>query len=143
MSTAYTTAAAVEARIAPQVLTDALDDDGDGERDSGLLEQIIANASSTVDGMICNRVATPLDSPPASVVAAALWFTIEEIYGRRQMELPKNFATAIAAARAWLTAVREGKQNLDAATPVVLKAGGGGNPQVPGRVPVAGSATTY
>jgi hypothetical protein len=140
---AYTTTAAVEGKVPGPVLTDALDDDGDGRRDEGLLEAIIQNASDGVDALICNRVATPIATPPASVRNAALWFAVEEIYGRRQKELPKDFAKAIASARAWLEAVRAGKQNLDAAVPVVLAAGGGGQPAVPGRVPMSGSAKTY
>jgi phage gp36-like protein len=140
---AYTTSAAIEAKVPGQVLTDALDDDGDGQRDEGLLDQIIANASGAVDAMICNRVVLPLEAVPASVGNAALWFAVEDIYGRRQVELPKNFATAIKAARDWLEAVRSGKQQLDASAPIVLEANEGGQPYVPGRVPMPGSGTNY
>lgn len=141
---AYTTNAAIEAKVPAPVLNDALDDDGDGNRDAGLLDQIIANASDAVDAMICNRVTLPLADPaPASVRNAALWFTVEEIYGRRQAELPKTFAAAITEARKWLMAVRDGQQQLDASAPISLEAAEGGQPYVPGRVPVAGSSPNY
>ena len=143
MSTAYTTIAAVQGKIPGPILTEALDDDGDGNADEGLLDTIIQNAADAVDALICNRIATPLATPPASVRNAALWFAVEEVYGRRQKELPKDFAVAIAGARAWLVAIREGKQQLDAAVAPVLAAGSGGNPVVPGRVPVMGTVNTY
>jgi phage gp36-like protein len=140
---AYTTTEAIQAKVPGPVLNDALDDNGDGLPDEGLLDQIIANAADAVDAMICNRVTLPLIEAPASVRNAALWFAVEEIYGRRQAEMPKDFATAIKAARGWLGAVRDGEQQLDANAPVTLKAGAGGNPYVPGRVPASGSPTTY
>jgi phage gp36-like protein len=140
---AYTTVEAIEAKVPAPILDDALDDDKDGRRDAGVIEQVIANASEAVEAMICNRVALPLASVPASVRNAALWFAVEEIYGRRQAEMPEVYTKAVSAARAWLEQVRSGKEQLDATAPVVLKAGGGGNPYVPGRVPVAGSPTNY
>lgn len=143
MSVPYTTVAAVEAKVPAQILTDALDDNGDGQRDDGLLDTIIANAGDAVDAMICNRVALPLGTVPASVRNAALWFAVEDIYGRRQTELPKNFASAISTARKWLEAVREGGQQLDASAPIVLQAGEGGQPAVPGRVPMPPGNVVY
>lgn len=139
---AYTNQAAIEAKIPGPVLNDALDDDGDGQRDAGLLERIIANATDAVDAMICNQVVLPLASEPASVRDAALWFAVEEIYGRRQRELPKDFATAIAAVRKWLGEVRAGEQRLDAALARPSGAAAGSQPRVPGRVP-AGADTTF
>jgi phage gp36-like protein len=143
VSDPYTTTAAIEAKIPGAILDDALDDNGDGQRDDGLLTTIIANATDAVDAMLCNRITLPLATVPASVKNAALWFAVEEIYGRRQAELPKNFAAAIKEARAWLEAIRSGRQQLDASVEITLVAGGGGQPAVPGRVPIPGSDTTY
>lgn len=133
--TPYTTTAAIEAKIPAPILDDALDDDHDGQRDPALLDAIIANATDAVDAMIGNRITLPLTTVPAAVRTAALWFVIEEIYGRRQLDLPKNYATAIAANRAWLEQVRDGKQQLDNTAPITLQANSGGQPRVPGRVP--------
>ena len=77
------------------------------------------------------------------VANAALLFACEEIYNRRQAEMPKSLVAAIETARQWLMAVRDGKQNLDASATLALSANSGGNPHVPGRVPLMGSATTY
>ena len=126
----------MQAKIPGPILDDALDDDGDGNRDAGLLDQIVQNASDAVDALICNRIATPVDPPPASIRNAALWFAVEEIYGRRQKDLPKDFAKAIGTARSWLEAIRDGSQQLDASVAPVLQASEGGQPFVPGRVPV-------
>jgi len=139
----YTTTAAIEAKIPAPILNDALDDNHDGLRDEGILDQIIANASLEVDAMICNRVPLPLATAPPSIAQAALLFACEEIYTRRQADLPKPLTTALETARAWLTAIRDGKQNLDAATALALNANSGGNPQIPGRIPIIGAPTTY
>ena len=108
-----------------------------------LLDQVVANASDAVDALICNRVACPVANPPASVRNAALWFAVEEIYGRRQRDLPKDFERAIATARKWLEAIRDGKQTLDASVPLVLQASEGGQPNVPGRVPMPPGSVNY
>lgn len=138
---AYTTQAAVEGRVPPRILLDALDDDDDGQIDSGLMDRIIANASADVDLFIGNRVATPMTSPTSGVCAAALWFVIRDIYARRRDELPKEFADAIAAVTKWLMQVRDGEQTIDS-TLGGLVAAAGTNPRVAGRVP-SGSQTTY
>jgi phage gp36-like protein len=65
-------------------LNDALDDDGDGQVDAGLLDRLIASASGAVDGFLQGRYVTPLNPIPAIVVEAALIFTIEKIYNRRK-----------------------------------------------------------
>ena len=131
----YTTVEAITAKIPGPILDDALDDDHDGMRDDGLLDTIITNAQDQVDAFIGNRVSLPLTTIPAAVKTAALLFAIEEIYGRRQIELPKNYATAIASTRKWLEQIRDGKQTLDATAPLTLSANSGGQPRVPGRVP--------
>ena len=131
----YTTTTAIEAKIPAPILDDALDDDHDGQRDPGLLDAIIANATDAVDAMIGNRVTLPLATVPASLRTAALWFVIEEIYGRRQLDLPKNYAAAVASARKWLEAIRDGQQSIDSTAPLTLSANSGGQPRVPGRVP--------
>jgi phage gp36-like protein len=76
-------------RIPPSTLSDALDDNRDGVEDDGLLDAIIANASSAVDGYLAGIYPTPFSDPaPAVVRAATLAFVIEELYIRRQVEKP-------------------------------------------------------
>jgi phage gp36-like protein len=68
-------------------LNDALDDDGDGQVESGLLDRLMASASCAVDAFLQGRYATPFNPVPALVVEAALVFTMEKIYNRRKQGL--------------------------------------------------------
>ncbi len=65
-------------------LNDALDDDGDGQVENGLLDRLIASAGNAVDGFLQGRYVTPLDPVPALATEAALVFTMEKIYNRRK-----------------------------------------------------------
>lgn len=65
-------------------LNDALDDDGDGQVEPGLLDRLIAAASGAVDSFLQGRYVTPLNPVPAIAVEAALVFAIEKIYNRRK-----------------------------------------------------------
>jgi phage gp36-like protein len=65
-------------------LNDALDDDGDGQVEAGLLDRLIASASGAVDAFLQGRYVTPLNPVPAIAVEAALIFSIEKIYNRRK-----------------------------------------------------------
>lgn len=131
---AYTTQAAIQAKVPPLILVDALDDDGDGDADAGLLDQIIANASNDVDAMICNRVALPLATVPASVSGAALWLAIADIYGRRQKEMPEDFKRRLRQVNDFLEKVRDGKEILDATATQAITSESGQRTYVPGRL---------
>lgn len=65
-------------------LNDALDDDGDGQVEAGLLDRLMASASGAVDAFLQGRYVTPLNPVPALAVEAALVFTVEKIYNRRK-----------------------------------------------------------
>ena len=65
-------------------LNDALDDDGDGQVEVGLLDRLMAAASGAVDSFLQGRYITPLNPAPAIAVEAALVFTVEKIYNRRK-----------------------------------------------------------
>lgn len=81
---AYVVKIDVTAKIPPQYLTEALDDDGDGAEDAGLFDQIVTTASNDVDGYLAGLFTTPFSDPaPAQVRAAALIFVCEAIYARR------------------------------------------------------------
>ncbi len=80
----YVQPAQVTAKIPPSFLNDALDDDGDGTADAGLLDQIIADASQKVNAPLAGIFITPFPDPaPPPVCEAALIFTLEAIYARR------------------------------------------------------------
>lgn len=65
-------------------LNDALDDDGDGQVEEGLLDRLLSAASGAVDRFLQGRYVTPLNPVPAIAVEATLVFTIEKIYNRRK-----------------------------------------------------------
>jgi phage gp36-like protein len=87
---AYTTQARIETAIPAQHLVDALDDDGDGMPDGGVLTEILASADQAVDAFLAGLFAVPFVAPaPAAVCEAAFVFACERIYDRRQI-LDKN-----------------------------------------------------
>lgn len=94
---AYCTASQIYAKIPQPKVNDALDDDGDGQADTGLLDALIANASNEVDAALQARYAVPFSAPvPALCVQCALVFSCEEINRRRELIGDKNPFTAEA-----------------------------------------------
>lgn len=70
-------------------LNNALDDDGDGQADPNLLDNLIITASNQVDGYLQGRYVTPIAGingagPPAIVIEATLIFVVETLYNRRK-----------------------------------------------------------
>ena len=80
-----------------QAVIKFLDDDGDGSPDAGLLEQIVQDASMEVDGRLNQTYTVPFADPaPVKVRAAALVFTCEAFYQRRNVPPDRNPFTARA-----------------------------------------------
>lgn len=112
---AYVTTAEVESEIPRPVLRDALDDEGDGLDHPEALAAVIANASQEVDGYLGGLFAVPFADPaPAKVKAAALAFTLERIYSRRQMDVPKRWEGLCKFWREHLQAVGNRELPFDA-----------------------------
>jgi hypothetical protein len=97
-------------------LNDALDDDGDGQVEAGLLDRLVASASSAVDGFLQGRYVTPLNPVPAIAAEASLVFTMEKIYNRRkQGPNEKNpYEPRADAFREQLKRIADRKESLDA-----------------------------
>jgi phage gp36-like protein len=97
-------------------LNDALDDDGDGQVDAGLLDRLIYATSNAVDGFLQGRYVTPLNPAPAIAMEAALVFTIEKIYNRRkQGPNEKNpYEERAIKMRSRLKDIADRKESLDA-----------------------------
>ena len=77
--------------IPPDFLTQALDDNGDGVADDGLLDLIIAQASEEIDGYIGRRYPLPLLTPyPEVITSSAKALAAEALYKRRGIEDQKN-----------------------------------------------------
>jgi phage gp36-like protein len=111
---AYIIMATLVAAVPPQFITQALDDDGDGVADTGLFDQILANAQTEVDGLLGQRYAVPFSNPiPAIVVDATTKFVAETLYLRRGIEGDKNpWAKKAADVRATLKAIAKGDMPL-------------------------------
>ncbi len=97
-------------------LNDALDDDGDGQVDAGLLDRLIGAASNAVDGFLQGRYVTPLNPAPAIVVEATLVFTIEKIYNRRKQgpDEKNPYEDRANTMRSRLKDIADRKESLDA-----------------------------
>lgn len=113
----YTTQTKIQTLIPAADLTDALDDDRDGNADSGLLDAVIDTASTAVDAFLSGLYSVPFTTPPAVVQEAALIFSCEAIYARRLQADQKNPFTARANYwRERLQKIGNGDLPLDAAT---------------------------
>jgi phage gp36-like protein len=113
----YVTQSAIEARLTAQILNDALDDDGDGKADDGILAAVIQAASNEVDGYLAGLYPVPFPDPaPKKVQAAALTFTCEMIYNRRAAQLPDWLGSHVKFWREHLQKVGNREIPFDAAS---------------------------
>ncbi len=111
----YTTQARIETAIPPQHLRDALDDDGDGQADDGLLDEIIASASQAVDAALAGLFSVPFADPaPAVVAEAAFVFACERVYDRRQITERNPWRGQADTWRERLEKIGKGELKLDA-----------------------------
>lgn len=99
-------------------LVKMLDDDRDGVEDDGLLATVISGASQDVDGRLATTYQTPFaDTAPAKVRAAALIFTCEALYQRRNVPDESNpFKARADYWRKHLDMIGETGTGLDYAT---------------------------
>jgi phage gp36-like protein len=108
----YTTRAAVEAHIPPDFVVKALDDDNDGNEDTGVFAACLAAVEDEIDGYLEPRYSLPLASVPKMIATAALHLLCEALYARRGYGIdtdPKNpFAGRGSSARALLREIRGG-----------------------------------
>lgn len=114
----YTTLALLQTEIPLLHLVSALDDDGDGSMDAGVLDALIASASQAVDALLAARYEVPFtDEPfPAAVCEAAFVFAGEKVYLRRGAE-QNPFKVRADFWRGKLAAIARGEMELDAAAP--------------------------
>lgn len=107
----------LEALIPADFLTQALDDDGDGQVDAW--EVVRTGACREVDAILGVRYAVPFAAPlPAVVVHAAVTFAAEACYVRRGVTGEKNpFTKAADASRKQLREIAAGALPLDPTIP--------------------------
>ena len=117
MSAPYTMMGQVTAKIPPQFLLEALDDDGDGQADPGIFNQVVANAQTEIDGALGGRYPVPFDNPiPAVVANAALILTCLGIYDRRVSADKNPFTKQANDVRTQLGEIGDGTKPLVAGT---------------------------
>jgi phage gp36-like protein len=97
-------------------LVEALDDDGDGKIDDGLISRICQRASDAVDSFLSGRYIVPLSPVPKLAVEASTIFACEIIYNRRRQATDeKNPYTSRANTfREELKDIADRKKSLDA-----------------------------
>jgi len=108
---AYIIMATLVAEVPPQFITQALDDNGDGVADTGLFDQVVANAQAEVDGILGQRYTVPFQNPvPAVVVDATTKFVAEKLYSRRGLDGEKNpWSKKASDARTLLKQIAKGE----------------------------------
>lgn len=111
----YTTQARIETAIPAQHLVDALDDDGDGMADAGVLTEVLASAAGAVDAFLAGLFAVPFVVVPAVASEAAFVFACERIYDRRQVLEKNPWRDQAEGWRERLREIGSGKLPLDAA----------------------------
>ena len=112
----YVEQADIEALIPADFLKQALDDDGDGEADSGVWDKVVAAVQDEIDGALGQKYAVPFADPyPAVVKAAAKVLTLWSVYQRRGFHGDANpWETEAKRQRDKLDKIGSGK---DALTP--------------------------
>lgn len=80
----YVLQADIEADIPAAFLVQALDDDGDGEIDSGAWDKVAVAVGNDIDGALGQKFSVPIPAPfPAVVKAAARILALWHLYQRR------------------------------------------------------------
>jgi phage gp36-like protein len=102
--------------IPEEFLVQALDDNGDGAEDTGLLAAIVADAEREIHGYCRQRYVTPFSAPvPDLIVDAAKILTAYRLYVRRGRGGEANpLRDDASRIRRKLQAVAEGDEQLTA-----------------------------
>lgn len=121
----YCTEADIISQVGQNNIIPFLDDDQDGAADSGLLDNIITQASDQVDGFIASVYDTPLSTVSGSVKYATIIFVCEILYRRRLTPQEQNpYREEAKRMREWLTRVSDGELALDVNVPQAFVQGG-------------------
>jgi phage gp36-like protein len=110
----YVAQADIASRVPGVFLTQALDDDGDGDADSGVWDSIATTADNAVDAILGLKFEVPFSAPlPPIVTNAAQTFALEVLYQRRGITGEQNPWTLQAdAMRKTLRDIAAGKLPL-------------------------------
>jgi phage gp36-like protein len=112
----YTNQQSVNGQIQMKDLITLTDDTNTGQLDSGILNQVIANASGVVDMYCANLYGAqlPFSPVPASVANMALILTCYLLYERREVPFEQNkFASRYKSIISFLEKVNTGDMHLN------------------------------
>lgn len=113
----YTSRQQITAKLPDRFLVEALDDDADGEEDSGVLDTIIGIVDAEIDGYLEGRYTLPLNPTPALLGTASLNLVLEQLYFRRGVDPDKNpYRNRASELRARLRRIASGEESLIAGT---------------------------
>lgn len=112
---AYVELTDLKGDIPDEFLTQALDDDGDGEADAGNWDAVANKASEDVDAFLESRFPVPFATPyPAVVKRSARIFALEKLYLKRGVQ-PNPWTKQADAMRDKLEKIGNGDEPLSAA----------------------------
>lgn len=115
---AYSTEADIISQVGAMNIIPFLDDDGDGQPDSGLLTNIISQADASINGRIASIYTVPVSPTIPLLRYASIIFSCEILYRRRMVPGEKNPYTSEAdALREQLTKIGNGELPLDQSIP--------------------------
>jgi phage gp36-like protein len=121
---AYITSEQLKAYVQNDMLTQALDDTGDGASDSGLFDTILEAVQAEIDGSLGGVYTVPFTTVPPFVKHASLILCANALWLRRGANRETNpFHEAAAESRRRLQALARREEKLDIAEPPGLDAG--------------------
>jgi phage gp36-like protein len=105
--------AELKAIMPPSKITEALDDDKDGEADAEAFAAVAGYVDNLIDGALGQRYTLPLATVPPLVTAVALTLFAEALYLRAGFSGDQNpFAKRAEDARAKLERIAAGDEDL-------------------------------
>lgn len=110
----YATAADLAARLDAQLLIELSDDNNDVASDAGVIDALLADASSEIDLFLACRYTTPLENPPAVLKRLCADIAIHGLFARRRSAISPEHATRYAAAIRALGEIAAGRLSLPA-----------------------------
>ncbi|GIK17277.1 MAG: hypothetical protein BroJett003_22410 [Planctomycetota bacterium] len=119
---AYITNADIEARLGAAVYVQLTDDDGDGEADAAVVDEIRLAAEGEVNSYLAQRYAAPIDAgafPELSALLKSVTLDVAEFRCRaRRPPVAEDARRLYDSARGWLADVAAGAVQLPSASAV-------------------------
>ena len=143
MTSAYFTQADLENRVSAETVRQVFDDDNSGTADTGPLAELIADASSYVDGYLRGIYLLPLPTVPNEVKRLALDVACAYLSERHPEYVRYDGGKMMDRARKDLDELRKGKTRLDLPSSVFegakneggfIRSGNPDSPEIPPRM---------